>query len=97
MCKQCYREEISNFDSQLDFNDFYDEFKIKISTGILTFKKTFAGDFLPPKIEIFGIGVGSKIIHDYDEYECTECMQKWKLSIPENAWRGFFLKSENYY
>ena len=97
MCKACYNNEILRFETQQDFNVFYSELQIKISIGTLIFNGTFDGDFTPPKFELFGLGVGSKIIHDYDEYECSICKQKWKLSMPENAWRGFLLKSENYY
>ena len=31
---------------------------------------------------------------DYS-YICDECGEIWCLSVPENAWRGYFLKQKN--
>ena len=64
---------------------------------VLKHVRYFEGEIIDSGFKIFGIGFGGEIIHDYDEYECSVCKQKWKLSMPENAWRGFLLKSENYY
>jgi len=31
----------------------------------------------------------------FDQYECLNCKAIWSLSVPENAWRGFFLNKES--
>ena len=28
-------------------------------------------------------------------YQCTHCNKKWIMSIPDNAWRGYFLTEKN--
>ena len=28
-------------------------------------------------------------------YQCTYCNEKWVMSIPDNAWRGYFLTEKN--
>ena len=35
-----------------------------------------------------------KQVH-FDQYQCLNCKTIWNLSIPENAWRGFFLDNES--
>lgn len=31
----------------------------------------------------------------YDQFQCVHCKTIWNLSIPDNAWRGFFLDNES--
>ena len=28
-------------------------------------------------------------------YQCTNCNEKWVMSIPDNAWRGYFLTEQD--
>lgn len=97
MCDNCFQNEIKSFKHQDEFDEFYRNLKLLIANGILITIRKSDGYFTKPKSKIFGIEFGSDSINEYYEYECSICLQKWKLSIPENAWRGFLLKSENYY
>ena len=82
MCEECFQAEISRFESQAEFEEF--EYKLQ--------KKYDRG-----KIEVINI-------HDKNElsifdsrlyYRCTSCNENWIISIPDNAWRGYFLTSFN--
>ncbi|MBD1365271.1 hypothetical protein IDJ77_15755 [Mucilaginibacter sp. ZT4R22] len=32
--------------------------------------------------------------HSHEAYKCSICHEQWVLSVPENAWRGYFLPLE---
>jgi len=97
MCKDCFQQEIYSFSNELEYKRIENMVNELISSKTLEFIDYFKGAFSKPKFEIFGLGFGSETYHDYNEYECIVCNQKWKISYPDNAWRGFLLKSENYY
>lgn len=97
MCDKCFQEEIKSFQYQNEFDEFYKNLKYLIASGIIIKIRNSPGYYTEPKYKILGIEFGIDSINEYIEYECSFCHQKWKLSIPENAWRGFLLKSENYY
>ena len=97
MCDKCFLYEIRSFIDEESFKIVNDKIKLLLGSMGLNHVRYFEGDFIDSGFKILGIGFGGEIIHDYNEYECLFCHQKWKVSWPENAWRGFLLKSENYY
>jgi len=48
------------------------------------------------KNNILKIDIQSNELIDFRMYyQCTFCKEKWVMSIPENAWRGYFLTEKN--
>lgn len=78
MCEDCFTKEISKFDSQADFEKFENILQKKCHEG---------------KVEIIDIG-NEQALEAFDSrlyYHCTSCSKNWIMSIPDNAWRGYFL------
>ena len=79
MCEDCFDKEISKFNSQEDFDNFQRLIDIKINEEKL------------------------RAIRDENQqnwdfkliYQCISCKEEWILSIPDNAWRGYFLTKKN--
>ncbi|MDQ3191750.1 MAG: hypothetical protein M3Q58_09160 [Bacteroidota bacterium] len=93
MCKFCFQEIIRGFYSELEFKKVEIEIEKREKDGILTYIGDFGGE-IKPFIKIAGIGIGGETIPGYRLYLCNKCGIKWKLSIPENAWRGFLIKED---
>jgi hypothetical protein len=87
MCVKCFSHEIYAFESQSEF-----EMLINIITNNkeLLLTGSNPGGLGKPKFEIFGIGFGGTVDYGFDIYICKVCNTHWKLSEPDNAWRGYF-------
>lgn len=81
MCDDCFKDLIYKFDSQKEFEDFETIIQNKCITKRLEIIKRAETDFWAP-------------FDSYKFYKCNSCGQTWILSIPENAWRGFFLTQD---
>jgi hypothetical protein len=81
MCDECFKDLIYKFDSQKDFENFETIIQNKCLTKKLEIIKREETDLWAP-------------FDSYEFYECNSCGQVWVLSIPENAWRGFFLTQD---
>lgn len=93
MCPDCFLEETFSFESEKSFDDFM---------GILSSKKKIvrAGempdDYGKPVFSFLGFRLyGSKTKRGYSIFHCQTCGQKWKLSEPDYAWRGFFTRLDD--
>ena len=81
MCDDCFENLIYKFDSQKDFEDFETIVQNKCINKKLTIIKREVTDSFA-------------IFDSYDFYKCNSCGEVWTLSIPDNAWRGFFLTQD---
>jgi len=93
MCPDCFLEEFSGFESEKVFEEFM---------GILNSKKNVVrtgevpDDYGKPVFSFMGFRLyGNKTKPGYSAFKCQTCGQKWKLSEPDYAWRGFFLRLED--
>ena len=83
MCDSCFSTEIVSFEDYQSFEKFDIELIQKIETNNNTF--------------------GLKVIENNSFYsgfsfqivKCNSCGTVWWFSVPDNSWRGFFLKEEN--
>ncbi len=78
MCDECLENLIYKFDSQKEFEAFEAIVQNKCINKKLEILKREEADFWAP-------------FDSYELYKCNSCGEIWALSIPENAWRGFFL------
>ncbi len=78
MCDKCFNDEIKSFATQVDF----EEFDLTLTKKIANDKSMKMGAF----VNIAWKDIG------YQVYECLVCGQLWKLSTPDNAYRGYFLR-----
>ena len=93
MCPNCFEQEIPRFDSEAEFNEFEHILGLKRSLNEIG---KFPDDPGKPKFKIFGIAFyGDTWKSGYTILQCNECKQRWKLSPPDYAWRGFFIKEES--
>ena len=78
MCKDCFDKQYYGFPSQTEFEYFEDILDLKCKSEKI--------NILESKNEIeFGL-------IDYRMYyQCNTCKEKFVMSIPDNAWRGYFL------
>lgn len=76
MCEKCFTQEIHSFPAYWDFDEFYNDFNLKLNTE-----------------------TGLKLLRSdsfiADIYECQNCHTIWWLAMPDNSWRGFFLKESS--
>ena len=96
MCDNCFNKEYYGFYSDAIFLDIWNELKSKISNNQLIELKEFEGYSTKPVIQLGPLGIGSKHFDGCDVYQCKYCHQIWNIAPPENAFRGFLLKEENY-
>lgn len=85
MCDSCFTVEFEKFNTYWEFDLFHEQLQEKIEVGIMTEVKFFKNQSLSYEPEYV--------------YLCTSCNQNWALSVPDNAWRGYFLtfdKAVNY-
>lgn len=79
MCSYCFNKEYKGFPSHDDFERFEKDLDLKLREN---------------KVEIY-VPTGEGVI-DYElNYICKICNEKFVMSVPDNAWRGYFLKEEN--
>src|SRR6188508_3160316 len=96
MCNKCFNEEFYGFSSQSIFEKIWNELKSKLSNDKLIQLSDFEGYFSKPFIRLGTFSLGSKSFNGCKVYQCKYCSQIWNLAYPENAFRGFLLKEENY-
>lgn len=81
MCEDCFKDLIYKFQTQQDFERFEIELQKKCSDEKLKIIDRHHSDPL-------------SAFDSYLYYQCRTCKEMWLLSIPDNAWRGFFLPEE---
>ena len=80
MCSDCFDKQYYGFPSQLEFKNFEDILDSKTRSN---------------KIKILESNDENKLM-DYRMYFlCNNCKETFVLSIPDHAWRGYFLTQEN--
>ncbi len=82
MCKYCFNEEIERFESQIDFVKFELILQKRYSENIIKSVDKINDDH-------------SDFFINYPTYTCCYCGENWVLSVPDNAWRGYFLTLSN--
>lgn len=83
MCNSCFSTEIESFEDYQSFE--------KIDLELIQ------------KIETNNNAFGLKVIEtnsfysgfSFQKVKCNSCGTVWWFSVPDNSWRGFFLKEEN--
>ncbi len=82
MCKDCFLNEIFEFESQSDFEKFEFDLLKKVSAG---------------KVEIFDIDDEDELnVFNFEErYRCSSCGKNWIMSAPKDTWKGYFLIQKN--
>jgi hypothetical protein len=78
MCEDCFQELIYKFPTYQDFDGFENVVQTKCNEGKLIILDKCQNDYLA--------AFDSNVY-----YECSTCKEIWVLSIPDNAWRGYFL------
>lgn len=79
MCDKCFDKEYNSFPTYKDFDEL----------DLLLTKKLSAG-------QLKSIGDNGKYLdYSFSIYKCESCQTIWWLSMPENAWRGFFAHDQN--
>lgn len=82
MCENCFDRPIYKFETYKDFEDFESIVQNKCIAG---------------KLEIIDRHNDNHPLAGLDPYlfyKCRICDTIWVLSIPENAWRGYFLTQD---
>lgn len=82
MCKDCFEEQYYSFPSQTEFEKFEEVLDLKCRLGKIK--------ILESKNE-----VENELIDFRMYYKCETCEEKFIMSIPDNAWRGYFLTELN--
>ena len=82
MCEDCFDKEFYAFPSQTEFEKFEKVLDEKCRTK---------------KIKILKSGLEHETaLMDFKIYhKCNTCDEKYEMSIPDNAWRGYFLTEQN--
>lgn len=76
MCNDCLPAEIKSFPDEKSWTGFDLNLIRKLGEGKMKSVKF----------------VSRSTVKMMDIYECLSCKEKWKLSDPDNAYRGYFLK-----
>ena len=82
MCRDCFQRTYYQFDSAQDFEFFETQLQEKLAhQQVLVVPKDTSSQ---PQ---------DSLNHYVPEmlYKCQSCMEIWGISIPDNAWRGYFL------
>ena len=82
MCNECFDKQYYGFPSQSEFEKFEGILDLKCKTGEIK--------ILDSKSE-----VESGLLDFRMYYQCITCKEKFVMSIPDNAWRGYFLTEQN--
>jgi|GEM_PF-5769348 len=80
MCKKCFENEITQFDTAEHFANFEIslEQKLKENDGLFFLRPSSQGE-----------------LTEYTIYSCKNCLQKWYLEVPNTLKPGFLLKEKN--
>jgi len=76
MCETCFDEDIFQFETQNDFENFERIIQEKCTNRQIEILDEY------DSLEVFSTRL---------YYKCHNCKETWVMSIPENAWRGYFL------
>ena len=82
MCKDCFDKQYYDFHSQAEFEKFEEILDLKCKSEKIK--------LLESKNEI-----ESGLIDFRMYYQCNTFKEKFVMSIPDNAWRGYFLTEQN--
>ncbi len=83
MCTDCLDLSADEFASQSDFEEFEGKVWKKCNEGELIVVDEYKTE---PESNL--------IFESRFCYRCSNCEEVWLLSIPKNAWRGFFLPKQ---
>jgi hypothetical protein len=89
-CSVCSEWLRASFATESDFL----ELDLHLKQAAFKHLQRISGGFSNPKHEFLGVGIGGRILVGADIYLCTKCGQKWELSIPDMAYRGYFIPIE---
>ena len=78
MCEDCFENGFYKFESQNDF----EKFESLLDKKCNNLKIEIIDRYEENELSIFD----SRLY-----YKCTNCNENWVMSIPDNAWRGYFL------
>ncbi len=81
MCTECLDLSTDEFANQRDFEEFESKIWQKCDQDKLAIVDSYQSDF-------------NLIFESQFCYRCNNCEEVWLLSVPENAWRGFFLPEQ---
>jgi len=81
MCKDCFVELVYRFESQDNFEKV--EENIREKTGITNL------EVVERPLNNYTAASNADFI-----YRCSTCGERWILSIPQNAWRGYLLTEQ---
>jgi hypothetical protein len=96
MCEFFLENEIDKFRNEDDFHQFKKKIDEKLKNGTLIFVKEVFVDYGDYKINLFGLKAFARIrAHTYNLYKCLKCGRQWRLSMPENVWRGYLKPDSN--
>ncbi len=82
MCEHCFDKEYYGFPSQVEFEKFEEILDQKCSSGKVQILESQNQE--ENRSMYFGI-----------YYKCNTCSEKYIISTPDNAWRGYFLTEQN--
>ncbi|UOK42226.1 MULTISPECIES: hypothetical protein [Flavobacterium] len=82
MCKDCFDKQYYGFPSQTEFEKFEEILDLKCKSEKIK--------ILESQNEIEGALMDFRMY-----YQCNTCKEKFVMSIPDNADRGYFLTEQN--
>lgn len=92
MCKYCFNNETDRFKNDNEFFLLLKEINKKIGNDTFSLVQENIlvedGNYI---IDILGIKLFPQTLgSEYTLYKCLKCNSRWRLSIPETYWRGYF-------
>lgn len=81
MCENCFEKEIHEFETY----EHFDTFDLELTNKLGSSKMILIKDIFNER----------SLNNGYSIYKCQSCLKEWYLSIPDNAWRGYFLEKKS--
>ena len=82
MCSDCFDKQYYGFPSYTEYKEFEEILDLKTRSHKIEMRESE--------------NEGAKGLMDFHLYfKCNTCSEKYVLSIPDNAWRGYFLTEQN--
>jgi hypothetical protein len=85
-CSACSKWLRESFSTETE----YIGLDLQIKQEAFKHLETIPGGFSSPKYEFMGVGIGGRTFTGAEIYACGTCGQKWELSTPDIAYRGYF-------